>query len=598
MGGFDRLKELEYFFRLTPDIFCIAQLDGTITQRNQNLPRILGYTKKEFQEEFQQQTSMIDLGNQLIHPEDQEISMQVLQEALQGKSFFNHENRFRCKDGSYKWISWNFSPLPEKELIYLVGRDVTYRKIMEEKLSKSQQKIISIFESITDGFFALDHQWRFTYMNKTTETTFNQFLGKTKEEMIGKSFWELFPSIFGSSGHLKCQKAMENNIPVHLEVQSPFINSFYEVNAYPGPEGLSFYWQDITKRKQAEESLRLSKEILSKAFHSSPSMMGIKRVDNLVYVDVNESFARCTGYSREEIIGRSVVELNIWSESENQHNKTIMETLQREGKISNIENEFRTKSGETRVALISAVIIKIGGTDHILVTANDITELKKFQKEMAQLSRLNLIGQMAAGIGHEIRNPMTTIRGFLQLLSRKEDCAPYKNYYDIMIEELDRCNSIITEFLSLGQSKSIQLKQNNLNKVVESLFPLMMADALNRDQNINLELGKVSDLMLNENEIRQLILNLVRNGLEAMPAGGTLNIKTYLEKENVVLLVQDQGKGIDFKVLEKIGTPFFTTKKDGIGLGLAVCYSIAARHQAQIEVKTTSSGTTFLVYFN
>lgn len=589
------MKELEYFFRLiTPDIFCIAHLDGKIIERNHNLPRILGYSKQE----FQQQESIIDIGNQLIHPEDLKISMQILQEVLQGKSVFNHENRFRCQDGSYKWISWNYSPLPEKGLIYLVGRDVNYRKIMEEKLSKSQQKIISIFESITDGFFALDQQWRFTYMNKTTEKTFSQFLGKTKEEMIGKSFWELFPSLFGSSVHLKCRKAIENNIPVHLELQSPFIDNFYEVNAYPGPEGLSVYWQDITRRKQAEESLRLSKEILSKAFHSSPSMMGIKRLDNLVYVDVNESFARSTGYSREEIIGHSPTELNIWSESESQDNKTIIQTLQREGRISNIENKFRNKSGDTRMALISAVVIKINGTDHILITANDITELKKFQKEMAQLSRLNLIGQMAAGIGHEIRNPMTTIRGFLQLLSRKEDCTPYKNYYNIMIEELDRCNSIITEFLSLGQNKSIQLEQNNLNKVLEGLSPLMMADALNRDQNINLELGNIPDLMLNENQIRQLILNLVRNGLEAMPSGGNLKIKTYLEKESVVLLIQDQGQGIDSKVLGKIGTPFFTTKKDGIGLGLAVCYSIAARHKAQIEVKTNSSGTTFLVYFN
>jgi signal transduction histidine kinase len=107
----------------------------------------------------------------------------------------------------------------------------------------------------------------------------------------------------------------------------------------------------------------------------------------------------------------------------------------------------------------------------------------------------------------------------------------------------------------------------------------------------------IADLILDEKEIRQLILNLVRNGLEAISPGGVIRIRTFSEEDEVVLSVQDNGKGINPDVLEKLGTPFFTTKDTGTGLGLAVCYSIAARHNARIDIETGPEGTTFFVKF-
>lgn len=166
-----------------------------------------------------------------------------------------------------------------------------------------------------------------------------------------------------------------------------------------------------------------------------------------------------------------------------------------------------------------------------------------------------------------------------------------------MIEELDRANSIITEFLSLAKNKQVNLKPQNLNQVIKALFPLIQADALVSDKYIHMELKEIPDLLLDEKEIRQLILNLVRNGLEAMTPGATLTLKTFLEGDEVVFSVQDKGKGMEPGVLEKIGTPFFTTKDNGTGLGLAVCFSIAARHNAIIKVETDPAGTTFYVKF-
>jgi signal transduction histidine kinase len=233
----------------------------------------------------------------------------------------------------------------------------------------------------------------------------------------------------------------------------------------------------------------------------------------------------------------------------------------------------------------------------VLKLKEEIVRRERMEKEMARLDRLNLIGEMAAGIGHEIRNPMTTVRGFLQLMEEKDRYARDKEFLALMISELDRANSIITEFLSLAKNKMMALKEHNLNSIVENLFPLIQADAMVMDKNIIKDLGETPALLLDEKEIRQLILNLVRNGFEAMSPGGRLIIKTFTDGEEVVLAIQDEGKGIEPDVLEKIGTPFFTTKDTGTGLGLAVCYSIAARHNAIINVEPAPTGTTFYVRF-
>lgn len=204
---------------------------------------------------------------------------------------------------------------------------------------------------------------------------------------------------------------------------------------------------------------------------------------------------------------------------------------------------------------------------------------------------------MAASIGHEVRNPMTTVRGFLQVLADKDEFRDFIGYFDLMIKELDRANSIITEFLCLAKNKTIELRLQNLKTIVENLFPLIQADGFVTDKYISLELDDIPDIYLDEKEIKQLMLNLVRNGLESMSPGQTLTLKVYREKNDVVLAVKDEGEGIPEHLLEKLGTPFFTTKEKGTGLGLAVCYSIAERHKAKIDVKTGPGGTTFFVRF-
>lgn len=263
------------------------------------------------------------------------------------------------------------------------------------------------------------------------------------------------------------------------------------------------------------------------------------------------------------------------------------------------ELSLATKSGApVQVQLLSVPYQNADSSSSLYKTIiSDITERKGYEKEIARLDRLNLVGEMAAGIGHEVRNPMTTVRGFLQLYRNKDSFIQYQENFDLMIDELDRANSIITEFLSMAKNRVVTLTFQNLNTILTNLSPLIQADAMLVDKYLNLQLEEIPELFLDEKEIRQLILNLIRNGLEAMSSGENLTIKTYRDAQGVVLSVQDQGKGIKPDILDKMGTPFFTTKDCGTGLGLAVCYGIAARHNAVIKIKTSPQGTIVLVTF-
>lgn len=251
-----------------------------------------------------------------------------------------------------------------------------------------------------------------------------------------------------------------------------------------------------------------------------------------------------------------------------------------------------------QVQLLSVPIQSAGSTPSYYRTIiTDITERKRLDKELSRLERLNLIGELAASIAHEIRNPMTTVRGFLDLFKWKNEFLKHKEHFDLMTDELDRANSIITEFLSLAKNKAVSLKYHNLNIIVKALYPLLQADALRTGINFELNLGDIPDLLVDEKEMRQIVFNLTYNGFQAMSSGGTLTITTYVDSEAVVLAVRDEGTGIQPDLLEKLGTPFLTTKESGTGLGLAVCYSIAARHKAIIKVETGIQGTTFLIRF-
>jgi PAS domain S-box-containing protein len=303
------------------------------------------------------------------------------------------------------------------------------------------------------------------------------------------------------------------------------------------------------------------------------------------FIFVNEEAEKFWQKSKGELIGR-----NIWE---------LFPALPPE------HYSFFTKAMTTKKAMHfehfhSDILYEVHvypSDEGVSINYHDISIQRMFKKEIACLERLDLVGKMAVGIGHEIRNPMTTVRGFLQLLGEKEEVIQFKGYCELMIEELDRANAIITEFIGLAKNKVVHLQPLSMNRLIENLYPLIQAEAIASNKDIIMDLREMEVLLLDEQEIYQLISNLVRNGMEAMPAGGKLTIRTFKDGEDAVLAVGDEGSGIKTEDLEKIGTPFFTTKENRTGLGLATCFSISARHNATIQINSSPSGTTFFVRF-
>ncbi|PGY10386.1 hybrid sensor histidine kinase/response regulator [Bacillus sp. AFS031507] len=347
--------------------------------------------------------------------------------------------------------------------------------------------------------------------------------------------------------------------------------------------------EEIEERERIANHLYRSQERFRKIFESSPCLMAIFSQKNLTFIEVNTSWIKFTGYRQDELEKHKINLKNFVDESTGK-------PINLDRKIRNKKISYKTKNGDIRDGLLSTEMIDIDPEPCTLIVLTDITDTVHLEKEMSRLDRLNLIGEMAAGIAHEIRNPMTTVQGFLQL-SRNNSANLSAEIIDLMLDELRRANAIITEFLNLAKNKVSVKKKQNLNTILEALSPLIQAEAFRSNKQVKLDLNKCPDIYLDQKEIRQLILNIALNGLDAMSSNGKLTIKTYTKNQAVILEIKDQGHGISPDVLQKLGTPFFTTKETGTGLGLAICYSVAKRHHAEIDITTGDEGTIFSICF-
>lgn len=577
-------------FKSNPNLIGISTItDARYIDVNDSFLKVLGYQREEIIGR-----AVKELGIWVSFEEREKLIKKI----LAGLAVRNEEIRFHTKSGELivGLASIEIIVLNNEQHLLVTVKDITVRKRLEEALKVSEERYRAIFEHSPDAVFQTVPGGTILDANPVA----CQMFGYTKEELCavgGQGILDLNDPRLkaGLEERQRAGKVFTQVTSVRRDgtrFESELTSSIY--TSKDGMRSIVIL-RDITGRKQEEERLRQSEERFFKVFDASPAAMSIQLLSDYTLIDVNKNFSEITGYTRDEAIGKTPTELGLVVNMED-----ISKILQAKesGAVKNVKVTLRSKTGEELSVLFSAVLININNKPCMLCMAHNITELMRFQDEMARLDRLNLVGEMAAGIGHEVRNPMTTVRGFLQIFREKKEFCNYTEQLDLMVEELDRANSIITEFLSLAKNKSIDLRRSSLNSIVKTLYPLMQADAVKSDKNINLELEDIPMILLDEKEIRQVILNLVRNGLEAMPPGGNLTISAFEEKGEVILSVRDQGAGIKPEVLEKLGTPFFTTKETGTGLGLAVCYSIAARHNAVISIDTGPKGTAFNVIFN
>lgn len=714
-------RRYETLLEILPVGLYQADSDGRCVYVNDLSSRLLGLSQD-------------DLSNcswmKALHPDDRVQVTAELLRCADRRNNFKMKFRFLTSGQNVAWVLGQAVPFlghNNKFLGYLFTfSDITDLKLAEGELKDSEERYRRLVE-LSPCVIAVHSEGRIVFINRLGAKLYGL---ENPDELIGKPLMDFVHPDYRPLVYERVRLMLEEGKNVLPPVEERLILADgtvkdVEVAAAPfifkNKPAIQLIAQDITERKSIEHALRLSEERFLKAFNASPDPTVISTFDDGTIVEINNSFLYVTGFSREEVIGKTSQELNlcVYPDTFMQAYKKTIE----QGFIHNHEIYIRTKTGKQRFGLFSTDIISVDreryligifhdltrrkeaedalressrlmnsvfdsiqdhlsvidtefniirinskvkqlfshlplegekchkvfhGNDHIcegcpslkalktgrsahavlqlawagedkkiweehysypfidqktgeirgiIVYSRNITDRVKVEKEMARLERLNLIGEMAASIGHEVRNPMTTVRGFLQMLGEKRDWGIYREYFNIMIEELDRANNIITEFLSLARNKPVDLKIISLNTILRSLSLLMAANGINSNVDVALELGDIPDVSLNEKEIRQLILNLVRNGLEAMNDGGKLTIKTYLENGEVVLAVQDQGQGIKADLLDKVGTPFFTTKEEGTGLGLAVCYGIADRHNATITMETGPSGTEFFVRF-
>lgn len=347
------------------------------------------------------------------------------------------------------------------------------------------------------------------------------------------------------------------------------------------------------EKEKMQGELQKSEERFATAFNLNPNPMTIRRVKDNHFIAVNDSFLRTYECIREDILEKTIEELPFYLDNHND----LLRLLQEKVSVRDFETHVCTKSGKVWDCLVFADMVNIGGEPHVLSAFIDITAKKRLEEEVLRLDRLNMVGQMAANVAHEIRNPLTSVRGFLQMMSMRDKNHVRKERYAIMIEELDRTNAIISEYILLAKDKVSNRENCCLNNIINALYPLLQTNAAAANSVISLSLKNIPEMLLDKNEIGQLLFNLVTNGLDAMPDGGEIAIHTFLDGDKTILAVSDQGSGIPQRIMENLGTPFLTTKGEGIGLGLPICYRIANRHDALIDVETDSQGTTVSIKF-
>ena len=354
----------------------------------------------------------------------------------------------------------------------------------EENLQRHQELLRDFMDSATDIFVLLDSKLNYIDINKYGADFFNL----KREDIIGKNILEIVPDIKDSERYAAYQKVLQTGVPVHLrDIQSTTHSGerYFEAKIFKVGEGLGFVSRDITERKKADEALKSSEERFAKAFRSSPAALCITHEKDGVFVDVNDSAVELFGYSREELIGHSSLDMNIVDSAIRQD---LVGRLRHEGSIRSLESEIRNKSGELRQILLSTEQIDLEGVSHILSIMFDITDQKKALEQIEILSRFPM----------EDPYPVIRVKGDGTIL--------YANNASALVLEAWHCrigqklsepwSQIIKETLLTGSAREEEITSRN------RLFSLLYAP-IPKAGYVNIYGKDLTDRKKAENDLRQ-----------------------------------------------------------------------------------------------
>lgn len=492
--------------------------------------------------------------------------------------------------------------------VYVSSIKYPYKKLAEayEKLEEKNIKIKEISDILNDTLDALpigimnyESDRRIKYMNKRLEEILacdrNSIYGLTAEE-----FLEIFPTddqkdrdIFDLTG--KSEKSPISTIRTYKNLHNEYVK--LSLTSHVMKNRVTVYFYEV-KKEQEIKNFHLQTQTILNAVNNCVLMTD---QDNKIIL-YNEAFRKTFEIQDADLIG---MPMDSFRERINIKVKELPEEGRQEEPNKPHEVSVITFKGNKKDLLVNVDLIK-NVEDEIIGAISvftDITDLRRQEYKMQQQEKLALIGQMAAGIIHEIKNPLATIKGLSQLIAAKSEGDKIKEYAAVINVSIDDVTKVVNEFLSFAKPKPTVKTRTSINKIVESMQLITETQCYTKNIKTKFLYSSCNmEITADDIKIKQVLLNMTENAIAAMENTEMpqLVISTCYDtktKEGIIRIA-DNGIGMDSEVLKKIGTPFFTTKEKGTGLGLGICYQIMNEHNGRIEVDSEAGkGTEFRVIF-
>jgi two-component system, sporulation sensor kinase E len=352
--------------------------------------------------------------------------------------------------------------------------------------------------------------------------------------------------------------------------------------------------QALYEKRKAEKLLEQSEQRYKSLFQHNPDpVCSFDRHGHCT--SVNPALFHITGYTEQELLHSSIHHLidpeHIYHWQE-QFARTLL------GETNQYEITFLHKDGSrVELSVLNMPIVVNGYLNGVYMIGKDIRERKRAEEMLIRSEKLSIVGQLAAGVAHEIRNPLTSLKGFVQLLQSK--VSGYEFYFNIMMDELERINLIVSEFLVMSKPQSVHYQSEKAAKIVEHTMILLSSQASIHNVELVMEADdSLPNIHCNEDQIKQVFINILNNAIDSMPDGGQIRIGLHQTDPGYLLIrFIDQGYGIPEDRLPRLGEPFYTTKEKGTGLGLMVTFKIIESHGGRIRIDSKlDEGTTVEIF--